>query len=171
MADKPALKPVEEIWAEKDSFNFEKLLEPYSEGGQQHRPVKRTIGIILDWLINKKKYPIEVVGAAILVVFWELHKTGKSFAGDGTYGSKGRELDLYIRKTCDKLLENKLQDKVFASIAGGRMAMIQEFINREVSLKTYGWYRKISPFGGRKKWQKMKAEWQSLVEAAGNESA
>lgn len=158
----PALKNSDEIWAEKGAFDFEKLLEPYREGGQRDRPVKRTMGIMIDWLVNKKQYPVEVVGGAILIVFWEMFK-GKEFSGDEKYGSKGRELDQYVRITCDKLLNQKLQDKVFASIAGGRMAMINEFINREVAIKTYPRIKKIFC---RSKWKAMQAEYNQMVEKA-----
>lgn len=161
MAD-PAYRKSEEIWDEKSAFNFEKLMDPYREGGSQTRPVKRTMGILVDWLVNKKKYPIDVAGAAILIVFTEMFK-GREFAGDGTYGSKARELDTVIRMTCDKLLQNKLKNKVFASIASSRMALINEFINREVELKTYPLIKKIFC---RKKWRSLQKEYQSMVDEA-----
>lgn len=160
-------KSAKDIWDEKSAFSFETLLDPYREGGTPDQPVQRCMGTIVDFLVNKKKYPVDVAGAGILIVFTEMFK-GRAFNGDGSYGSKGRELVTAIRMTCDKLLQNKMQDKVFASIAGGRMAMIQEFINREVELKTYPRLKKIF---GRKKWRAKQAEYQALIEAAGNEPA
>ena len=44
----------EEIYAKKE-FNFEKLLEPYREGGTENAPVKRTMGTKQDCLkLNRK---------------------------------------------------------------------------------------------------------------------
>lgn len=166
MTDAP-MKKAEEIWAEKSAFDFAKLLEPYIDGGTKEQPVKRCMGTIIDFLVNKKKYPVDVAGAAILIIFTEMFK-GREFKGDGSYGSKGRELVTAIRMTCDKLLQNKMQDQVFASIAGGRMAMINEFINREVTLKTYPRLKKIF---GRKKWKALQAEYQEMVEGANREPA
>jgi hypothetical protein len=160
--------PIQDIWDEKNAFNFDRLLEPYRQGGTESAPVTRTIGIIIDWLINKKKYPVDVVGAAIMIVFWEMHK-GKEFLGkSNAWGSKGDELDNYIRVTCDHLLQNKLQDQVFASIAGGRMAMINEFINKEVLIRTYPWYKKLFL---RKRWKTIKAEYERLIEGGKSEPA
>lgn len=161
----PAHKSAKEIWDEKSAFDFEKLLDPYREGGTPDQPVARCMGTIVDFLVNKKRYPVDVAGAAILIVFTEMFR-GREFAGDGSYGSKGRELITAIRLACDRLLQNKMQDKVFASIAGGRMAMINEFIGREVELRTYPRWRKIF---GRKKWRARQAEYQAMVETAGHE--
>lgn len=149
-------KKTSEIWAEKSAFDFEKLLDPYREGGTQNQPVRRTMGTIIDFLVNKKKYPVDVVGAAILIVFTELFN-GKQFSGDGTFGSMGRELVTYIRMTCDKLLQKKKQDEVFAAIAGGRFAYINEFIKRSVQIDTYPWWKK--KIFKRKKWKQMQNDY------------
>ena len=117
-------RSAEEIWAEKSRFSFDKLLEPYTEGGTVDKPVVRTIGTIFDFLINKKKYPLDVAGAALLIVFNELFE-GKEFAGDGTYGSKGRELVSYIRVKCDDISQNKLKMQVFENIAGAKMEVLE----------------------------------------------
>jgi len=150
---------------ESEAFDFEKLLDPYRDGNTKEHPVRRTMGTIVDWLVNKKKYPVEVAGGAILIVFNELYK-GKKFSGDGSYGSAGNDLVQYIRQACDKLLQQKMQEKVFAAIAGGRMAMINEFINREVAIKTYPRYKKIFC---RKKWKAMQDEYQTMIEKANKE--
>ncbi len=86
-----------------DQIDFEELLEPYREGGTQQFPIRRTMGTIVDYLLNKKKYPKEIVGSAVLGVFLEL-KAGRRFHGDGTYGSPGRALVSYLRRQCDTLL-------------------------------------------------------------------
>ena len=87
-------------------MNFEKLLKPYKDGGVEDRPVERTMGTIIDYLINKKGYPIDVVGAAIFTVFFQMD-TGLVFKGDGSYGSAGRELITTIRRTCDEYSQAK----------------------------------------------------------------
>lgn len=145
-------KSPEEIWNEKSKFNFDALLEPYSEGGTPDHPVKRSMGTIFDFLINKKKYPLDVAGAALLIVFNELF-TGKVFMGDGSYGSKGRELVTYIRMKCDEIAQNKLKLQVFENIAGARMEVLEELswemvrnavptIARPLMPGTWRWLRK-----------------------------
>jgi len=88
-------------------MNFEKLLEPYRQGGTEENPVKRTMGTIVDYLVNKKGYPLDTVGAAIFTIFFELD-TGRVYNGDGSYGSKGRELVTAIRMRCDEYTHEKL---------------------------------------------------------------
>lgn len=107
MAD-DKLKSPDEIWAEKE-IDFEKLLDPYREGGTPEQPVRRTMGTMLDYFLNKKKYPKDVVGAALLVVFSEL-RVGRKFEGDGSYASPGRQLVSYIRRTCDEILHKKQEE-------------------------------------------------------------
>ena len=92
-------------------LDFEKLLEPYRQGGPNiERKKRRTMGTITDYLLHKKKYPKEVVGASLLAVFLEL-QDGKEFKGDGTYGSPGRELITYLRHMCDSLNRRRLEDE------------------------------------------------------------
>jgi len=145
-------KNADEIWAEKSKFDFNALLEPYIEGGTENQPVKRTIGTIVDYFVNKKKYTPDVVGAALLIVFKEMFE-GRSFKGDGSYGSPGREMVTYIRLKCDEINQNKLRSEVFETIAGARMEALHELvyrINRDnlpwfirmVAPKTWEWKRK-----------------------------
>lgn len=89
-------------------MNFDVLLEPYKEGGVKNRPVERTMSTILDYLLNKKQYPMEIVGGAIFLVFNWLNSGGK-FRGDGKYGSAGKELVTSIRIKCDDLLYQRLE--------------------------------------------------------------
>lgn len=80
-------------------MDFNELLEPYKEGGRQGRYVERTMDTIIDYLVNKKQFPMEIVGGAVFLVFnWIA--TGGSFKGDGTYGSPGKELVTSIRLKC-----------------------------------------------------------------------
>jgi len=99
--------------AAADQIDFEVLLEPYREGGTTQFPVRRTMGTIVDYLLNKKKYPKEIVGSAILGVFLEL-KEGRRFHGDGSYGAPGRALVTYIRRQCDLLLNIKHENEAKA---------------------------------------------------------
>ena len=98
-----------------DQIDFEELLEPYRVGGTKQFPIRRTMGTIVDYLLNKKKYPKEIVGSAILGVFLELRE-GKRFEGDGSYGAPGRALVTYIRRQCDLLLnlKHEAEAKAFA---------------------------------------------------------
>lgn len=79
-----------------DFLDFEKLLRPYKEAGTVERPRTRNISVILDFLLNRLHFPMEVVGATLLETFLEL-QAGKQFKGDGTYGSAGRELVQYMK--------------------------------------------------------------------------
>lgn len=151
--EKPLLTP-EKIWEKKNQFSFEGLLKPYSEGGTVNQPVQRTIGTMVDYFINKKQYPIDVVGAAILMTFMEM-KDGLQFKGDGEYGSKGRELVTYIRKRCDIVLHERLQSAVYQSIAEQRMPFIRALIDELTTLKIYPRWKKIVCF---RKWKKLKQQ-------------
>ncbi len=89
-------------------MNLEKLIEPYENGGTESHPTKRTLGTIIDYLLNKKLYPMEIVGGAIFLVFNWLNSGGR-FRGDGFYGSKGRELVSAIRIKCDEMLHQRIK--------------------------------------------------------------
>ncbi len=87
-------------------MDFHRLLIPYNKGGTERDPVERTMGTITDYFLNKKKYPIDIVGAAIFMVFMWLNAGGKFF-GNNSYGSPGRELVTAIRIKCDELVRLK----------------------------------------------------------------
>jgi hypothetical protein len=125
-----------------DEFNFEKLLDPYREGGTVEEPVRRTMGSMVDYLINKRKYPIEIVGAAILIVFTEM-KNGRRFEGDGSYGSRGRELLTAIRNTCNLLNQNRLQKEMYQFIAENVFRKIAEWAAQEAVRQRKPWYRRL----------------------------
>jgi len=88
-------------------MNFDKLLEPYKDGGTEEIPVERTMGTIIDYLVNKKGYSLDTVGAAIFTVFFQMD-AGITFKGDGSYGSEGRQLVTAIRMVCDEYNQAKL---------------------------------------------------------------
>jgi len=93
-------------------MDFDRLLKPYHDGGTKEKRVKRTIGTIVDYLLNKKQYPLEIIGGAIFLVFNWLN-AGNKFKGDGTYGSRGRELVTAIRMKCDDLLQSRLEAETY----------------------------------------------------------
>lgn len=158
----------EEIEAKRYQFDFDKLLDPYREGGTENQPVRRTMGTILDYLLNKKKYPLDVVGAAILTVFMKMNE-GLVFSGDGTYGSSGAQLVTSIRIACDKLVHAKLKGALYEQIARGRMDEMKAFIENQqlvtiAPLVTRAWYQKL-PFSKYRKWRKkIKAHIKGLQE-------
>lgn len=145
----PNLKTDEMVWDEKSVFDFNELISPYSEGGTKEQPVERSIGTIFDYLINKKRYPLDVAGAALLITFNELHN-GKVFEGDSTYGSPGRQLVTYIRMKCDQINQLQLKRQVFENIAGARMDVLEE-LSFEMTRSMIPWFiRIIAP--GSWKW-------------------
>ncbi len=93
-------------------MNFNQLLIPYNKGGTEREQVERTMGTIIDYLLNKKGYPLDIVSAAIFTVFMWLN-TGGRFLGDGSYGSPGRELITAIRIKCDELFQLKLESTTY----------------------------------------------------------
>jgi len=115
---KKAARPTDEIFARLDEeWNFEKLIEPYREGGKPDVPVKRTWGTIIDWLVNKRKFPPEVVGAGIFLVWMKIKRDGH-FKGDGSYGSAGEEFAHSIRIMCAQVAQEKLTTHMMTSLAG-----------------------------------------------------
>ena len=131
----------EEIYAKKE-FNFEKLLEPYREGGTENAPVKRTMGTILDWLVFKKKFPPKIVGAALLLTFIEL-KNGRVFKGDGSYGSAGNELVRSILMLCGELGKGDLKNAFYKTIAEAKIKETGLLIDKKIG-KALPWF--IKPF-------------------------
>jgi len=159
----------EEIEAKRYQFDFDKLLDPYREGGTENQPVRRTMGTILDYLLNKKKYSLDIVGAAILSIFIRMNNEGLKFEGDGTYGSPGAQLVTNIRVACDKLVHAKLKGALYEQIARGRMDEMKTFIENQqlvtiAPLVTRAWYQKL-PFSKYRKWRKkIKAHIKTLQE-------
>lgn len=96
--------------------NFDKLLKPYREGGTQENPVRRSLSTIASALIYKNRLPADVVGAAILKTFIKIAERGIKFEGDGSYGSAGRELFMYIKREAVKLALIQSKEAVVSSI-------------------------------------------------------
>ena len=116
-------------------IDFNVLLEPYKEGGSLNSPTERTIGTIIDYLIHKKKYPLEIVGSAILEVFLLLAHDKVVFRGDGSYGSKGRELVTAIRIVCDRKLQGRLEDQVMQDIIEQKICTVVKCRKRSISFR------------------------------------
>lgn len=118
-------------------MDFKKLLKPYEEGGITSSPVKRTMGTIVDYLVNKKGYPLDVVGGAIFMVFFWLD-AGNEFKGNGKYGSKGKELVTSIRMKCDELLQRRLQGEAYGAFVEIYGAALKEQAKQQYA---YSWKR------------------------------
>jgi len=104
------------IILEADKFDFQKVLEPYKEAGTREERTERTWGKIVIWLSGKHGVPIKTIGAAILITAVQL-EGGKKFDGDGSFGSKGRQLDQYIKDLAFRIQGAKEEDAIYASIA------------------------------------------------------
>lgn len=73
MADK---KTPAQIWDEKKVFDFSTIIKHYSMGGTKEVPVTRTWGTVVDYLLNKKGYPPDIVGSAIMLTFLRIKERG-----------------------------------------------------------------------------------------------
>lgn len=75
-----------------NEFNIDHLIRPYREAGIESSKVERTLETISTGLMIKHKIPAHIAGAAIYKVFYKMAFEELKFEGDGTFGSKGREL-------------------------------------------------------------------------------
>ena len=128
----------------KADYDIESVLEPYKEGGTEQQPIERSSGTILDWLINKKKFPSDIAGAGLISTLMEL-RSGKSFQGDGTHGSKGHELVHYIAQKCDSFNKQKLKVEMFKTIAGAKIEVMNEVIFERVRAQLPWFIRIVAP--------------------------
>ena len=93
-------------------FNIDGLLKPYLEGGTQRSPVTRSLRTISNALINMEHFSPEVAGAGIWKVLAKLAAGEVEFKGDGSYGSKGKELYSCIYAQCQDVVERKAVEEV-----------------------------------------------------------
>lgn len=136
---------VDEIYAKvKQDYDIESLLKPYEQGGTESQPVIRSSGTVLDWLINKKKFPPDVAGAGLIAVLMEC-KAGKSFQGDGSYGSAGRAFVHAVAMKCDDFNKQKLRVEMFKTIAGAKLEVMDEVIFEKVRSQLPAPVRIIAP--------------------------
>ena len=126
---------------EKKEFDFEKLLDPYRDGGTENDRVRRTMGTILDWLIHKKKFPPKLVGAALLLTFIEL-KNGKVFKGDGSYGSAGNEFVRSILMLCSELAQGDTKNAFYKAIAEAKIEETTLLMDKQIG-RAFPWFLKL----------------------------
>jgi len=131
----------QEILDKINEFDFEKLMEPYREGGSKDKPIARTMGMIVDWLVNRKKYSVEVAGGAILLTFMRIMKEGH-FKGDGTFGSAGNELDQNIRQAADVLNQKTLLAATYKKLAEGRAVEMKRFM-LDTTFRAIPWFVRL----------------------------
>lgn len=154
----PKKLTLDEIYAKvKKDWDIEELIKPYRDGGTQEHPVERSSGTILDWLINKKKFPPEIAGAGLLSVLMEM-KRGKRFLGDKSYGSKGREFIFYVAQRCNDFNQHKLQSEMYKTIAGARLELMDEAIFEMVRTQMPSALMWLSP--GTWRWLRKKRQAQ-----------
>ncbi len=96
-------------------FDIEKLIKPYRKGGTPDDKVERNLSTIATKLIVGNKLPVEVVGAAIFKVLNEM-ACGLMFKGDGTYGSRGREMFCCIKAQAIELSKKEATEAVVAEL-------------------------------------------------------
>lgn len=123
------------------SWDFEGMIEPYRDGGTQGNKVVRTWGIVIDWLHVKKRYPVEIIGQAILIVMQRIKQHGH-FNGDGTYGSAGNEFVEALRSTCDALMRAQMKKDVLGAIGQMRSQDMSRFIAQTV-FSSLPWWVKL----------------------------
>jgi hypothetical protein len=122
-------------------YDFTEILMPYREGGSSDHPVERTWGLIISWLLDKKKYPLDVIGAAIMLTIDHIKREG-DFKGDGKFGSAGNQFDQTLLGICDQIQKQKLVDLTYKSIVESRTPHMQLFISGQV-FNSIPWWVKI----------------------------
>jgi hypothetical protein len=129
----------------RGKFSFDRLIKPYSQGGLESKPVTRTIDLQIDWLINKKNYPLDIVGSALLITYTKLYYGHVKFHGDGTYGSKGHQLDRYLAETCEKIYQQRLQFEVGLTLLEKMFVeQVADLIKLTASQRFFLWLSKKS---------------------------
>lgn len=102
----------------KREWDFEQLLEPYRDGGPDKlHKVERSWGTIIDWLINRHKFPADVVGAGIFLVWMHIKANGH-FNGDGSWGSAGNQFVHAIKTSCASIMQQQMSQQIFSGMAG-----------------------------------------------------
>jgi hypothetical protein len=97
-------------------FVINKLMRPYEEGGTPNSPVRRSLETIATKLLVSHKLPPRAVGAAIFQVFYAMANEGLVFRGDGTYGSRGKELFSQIKAQAISIVQREAAEAVAQEI-------------------------------------------------------
>ena len=100
----------------KIKLGFDKLIEPYKDGGMPNDPVDVTIGNICSKLMVQYGIPAEIVGGSLYLVMDHIANKGLVFDGNGKYGSKGAELFSCIKAQCVDLTEKKSEQDALNEI-------------------------------------------------------
>ncbi len=108
-------------------FDLAALMEPYKEGGTEENPIVRSLGGILYWLTVTKKFPADIAGGAIVIVFLKIMAEGH-FKGDSTYGSAGNELDNAIFQVASDMYKEKTMTGMYKKLAQSRYLEIKRYI-------------------------------------------
>ncbi len=125
-------------------FNWDQLLRPYRKAGSKDHRIDRTWDLIIRWLIDKHKFEVDIVGAAIFMTALEL-KAGMEFKGNTEYGSKGSQLDYYIRQKCIKVREKRLEAVLFEMLGRKAFSDVEPALARKMKRKLLPWYKRIAP--------------------------
>ena len=125
-------------------LNINELLKPYGESGKAGGEA-RSLDSMLNALVNRYKVPPEIAGDAIMRVMFEL-ANGKEFKGDGSYGSKGRALFLYIRALCRELIKDKTTGSFNEMVIQPTTCLRMDCNYRTEKLKKLSRFRRVLKF-------------------------
>jgi hypothetical protein len=122
MTHKPIIPPGEVLQKLKEDWDFEALIEPYKDGGKPDMKVERTWGTMIDWLMNKRKFPPDVVGASIFLLWMRIKQDGHiphdlDEKGRPIYGSAGRKFAHALAGICAGLMKEKISGNIFSDMA------------------------------------------------------
>ena len=118
MTQEEFYKKIEQEW------DFEKLIEPYRHGGPNRaNEVRRSWGTIIDWLINRRHFPPEVVGAGIFLTWMQVKRDGHfkpDFNSDGkeVWDSAGNKFVQSIKAMCASVAKQQMSMQIFSGMAG-----------------------------------------------------
>ena len=141
----------------KQKFNFDKLLEPYSEGGTKDSPITRTIGTITSKLMVSYRIPPDVVGLALYKVFHKIAHEGLEFKGNDKYGSKGAELFSCIKAQCLDITQNKCSNEVIKKVFELGFCTEKDCRFRQQELEKQDWKYQVKRYFG------MRSGWFSVI--------
>jgi hypothetical protein len=154
-----------QIWEDKKIYDFSAIIKNYQKGGTKNVPVRRTWGTVVDYLLNKKNYPPDIVGSAIMLTFLRIKEQGH-FEGDDTYGSAGREFVTSIRSNCDMLLHYQLMGEIYKAVAESTGRDMTLFVGGVVT-PLMPWWVKIGSIGYWKyRWHRRKHRKAKAAEKA-----
>ena len=126
-----------------DTWDFDEIIKPYEVGGTPDHPVKRTWGLVISWLVDKKRFPLDVIGAAMMLTVEKIKREG-DFEDTGKHGSMGDQFDSNLLATCDLIQKQRLVNLTYKSIVESRGPHLQLFITRQVFNLIPWWVKMVS---------------------------